>query len=156
MPRGGRRPGSGRKPKSALEKAVTGDPGHRGGRVLTHPSGGQVPVAATIEECDAPDELTMDERRVWMRLAPYAIAAGTLQPEMSHAFSVLCQNVVRERVLASDPKTYCGSGHLQMIKTIDTELLRFNLSPCGKPIHRVAPEAKPANPLERFLNRNRG
>lgn len=156
MPRGGRRPGSGRKPKSALEKAITGDPGHRGGRVLTHPSGGQVPVVAAIDECDAPNDLAMDARHVWMELAPKAVAAGTMVPQMSKAFSLLCECVVLERELAKDPDKRGGSDHRGMIKEVAVGLLRFNLAPCGKAVIQAVPDAKPANPLEKFLNRNRG
>src|SRR5687767_5910866 len=89
---GGRRPGAGRKPKTALEQAITGDPGHRG-RVLTHPSGGSVPVVAPIEEFDAPDDLTMEERHVWSELAPHAFAARTLTPATSFSFRLLCRNI---------------------------------------------------------------
>jgi hypothetical protein len=36
---------------------------------------------------------------------------------------------------------------------VDAELAAFCLRPFGKPIYEAAPEAKPANPLEKFLKR---
>ena len=150
---GGRRAGAGRKPKTALEVAVTGDPGHRQGRVLPHPSAGAVPAVAEIEEFDAPNDLTFDERQVWMELAPFAFANRTLTKATSLSFRILCRNVVLERLYGLSPTDRGGASHRGMIQRVDAELLRFNLSPCGKPIYEAAPAVVPANPLEKFLKR---
>lgn len=149
---GGARPGAGRKPKTAFEREVTGNPGHRG-KVLPGPGTGQVPVVPALDEAEAPDDLTMDERRVWLELAPHAMAARTLTPGTSLAFRVLCRNVVLERALACDVEARGGSNHRGMIQRVDAELLRFSLSPCGKAIYQAEPDAKPVNPLEKFLKR---
>lgn len=151
---GGRRPGAGRKPKTALERALTGNPSHQTGRVLTHPAAA-VPVVAPVDEFDAPDDLTIDERHVWLELAPFAFANRTLTKATSLSFRLLCRNVILERALAVDPKMQGGANHRGLIQRVDAELLRFNLSPCGKAMYEGEPEA-PANPLEKFLNRKRG
>ncbi|HVQ14383.1 MAG TPA: hypothetical protein VMS40_12365 [Vicinamibacterales bacterium] len=153
---GGRRPGAGRKPKTAFERAVTGDPGHRG-HVLPHPSSPPVvPTVAPVEEFDAPNDLTMAERHVWLELAPFAFANRTLTSATSLSFRLLCRNVVLERALAADPKMQGGANHRGLIQRVDAELLRFNLSPCGKALYEAEPSTPAANPLERFLNRKRG
>lgn len=145
---GGRRPGTGRKPKSAAEKGLTGQASHRG-RVLPHPS--STPPAAMapveVEEFDAPDELTMEERHVWLELAPHAFKNGTLTRATSLSFRLLCRNVVLERRYAVSVLDAGTANHRGMIQRIDAELLRFNLSPCGK---RIAPDVTEpaADPLK--------
>lgn len=141
---GGLRPGAGRKKKSNLEHAVTGS---IRGRLLAHPS--SVPTVAPIDEFDAPDDLSPDERNVWLELAPFAFANRTLTRATSLSFRLLCRNVVLERALASS-EDRGGANHRGIIQRVDAELLRFNLSPCGKAMYEADPAA-PANPLERFI-----
>lgn len=146
---GGARPGAGRKPTSALEKELMGDPGHRG-RVLPGPGAGTVPVVGPIEPFDPPADLPSEDRQVWVELAPHAFAARTLTRATELSFRLLCRNIVIERALA-----LVGAGsanHRGMIQRVDAELLRFCLSPFGKAIYEAEPE-KPANPLEKFLKR---
>lgn len=151
---GGARTGAGRKPKTAVERAVTGDPGHRG-RLLTHPGAGTVPTVAPVDEFDAPDDLTLDERRVWLELAPHAFAARTLTAGTSRSFRMLCRNVVlTERLAGSNDAG--GANHRGMQQRVDAELAAFSLRPFGKAIYADEPKAAPANPLEKFLNRTRG
>lgn len=155
MPRGGRRAGAGRKPKTRLERAVTGNAGHHI-RVLPHPGGGQVPVVAPIAGFEAPDDLTTDEGPIWAELAPHAFANRTLTKATALSFRLLCRNVVLERALALDPGTRGGANHRGLLQRVDAELLRFNLSPCGKAIYEEAVPEPTANPLDKFLNRKRG
>lgn len=151
MPRGGRRAGSGRKPKTALEKALGGNAGHRA-RVLPGPGAGQVPVTAPIAPVAVPAVVTMDADQVWAELSPFALAARTLTPATALAFRVLCRNVALEQMLAAGPEKG-GANHRGMIQRIDAELGAFNLRPFGKPIYEAEVEAKPANPLAEFLKR---
>ena len=150
---GGRRPGTGRKRKSALQKAIGGHAGHRG-KVLTHPSAAGTAVAV-VEEFDAPDGLTFDERAVWLRLAPHAFAARTLTKATALAFELLCRNVVLERRLAASALGCAGADHRGLIQRVDAELLGFNLRPCGKATYDAEPETV-TNPLDKFRNRTRG
>jgi hypothetical protein len=98
-----------------------------------------------------PDSWTPEERGVWEELAPHAFAQRTLTPATLVAFRVLVRNVLLERVLAESPMFQGGPNHRGVLQRVDAELLRFNLSPCGKPM--VEPEATtvPVNPLARFL-----
>src|SRR5687767_10536912 len=90
MPRGGRRPGAGRKPKPRPDGLPA--------RVLAHPS---VPPTTNepspIEEFDAPDALMADERAVWLKQAPHAFKQRTLTRASAMAFERYCQTVVLER-----------------------------------------------------------
>lgn len=147
MGRGGARPGAGRKPKTALERAVTGDPGHRG-RLLTHPSA-PVPQVAPIDEFDAPDDLKTDERLVWLHLAPFAFANRTLTKATALMFNRMCRNIVLERDMANSVLDRGSANHRGLIQRVDAELLRFTLSPNGKAIYEEAPAA-PASKLDRF------
>ncbi len=157
---GGRRPGAGAKPKSARARAVSGVPAHKKGRVLAHPSAGaEAPstAPAEIEEFDAPNDLTMDERHVWLELAPFAFANRTLTKATSLSFRMLCRNIVIEQKMATRVADRGTSNHRGMIQRVDAEMLRFNPSPCGKAMYEADPgKEKPANPLDRFLNRRRG
>src|SRR5580765_8643117 len=144
---GGARPGAGRKPRTVLERAVT--PGHHG-RVLTYPMTGQVPVVAPIEVFDPPVDLTGPAHAVWLDLAPHAFAARTLTKGTARAFMVLCRNVALEHELAGDPALRGGANHRGILQRLDAELLRFNLSPCGKAIFTEDLQPQPAvNPLDK-------
>lgn len=143
---GGSRPGSGRKPKNAVLRGLDGGAGKRG------PASAAVAVAP-LEEFAAPDTLTMDQRHVWLRLAPHAFAARTLTKATMEAFLLLCRNVVIEQALSAS--AFAGNAdHRGMIQRVDAEMAAFSLRPVGKPIFEAEPEAeKPANPLDRFLKR---
>ncbi len=146
MPRGGPRPGAGRKPKSSVERALDGGAGHRG-KVLPHPS--SAPQTFKVDEFDAPDDLTRDERLIWLELAPFAFANGTLTRATSLAFRVLCQNIVILRQYAGSVQDKGGANHRGMIQRVDAELLRFSLSPCGKPAPgALIPDQPAADPLK--------
>lgn len=145
---GGARVGSGRKRKSKEERRLSGNAGHRS-NVVPHPS---VPAASTkqaveLDEADAPDDLTLDERHIWMQLAPHAMAKGMLRPEWRLAFKDLCRNIVIMQRLAKSPLDAGGPHHRGMIGAVDRELLRFDLAPCGKRVVDEEPAA--VDPMER-------
>jgi hypothetical protein len=121
--------------------------------VFTHPSSvPATPEPLPIEEFDAPDDLTMDERHVWMALAPHAFAARTLTKATAEAFKLLCRNVILERDLRASVLDRGRPAHQGMIHKVETAMLRFNLSPCGKAMYEAQPAAKPVNPLEKYLS----
>lgn len=144
---GGRRPGAGRKPKSAELRALDGNAGHRRpATVVAHPSAPAEPPPPSLpklDEADAPDELTFEERQVWLELAPHAMKNGTLTTATALGFRMLCRNVALEKQYARSVNDRGTANHRGLIQRIDAELLRFNLAPCGKPL--ASPEAaKPA------------
>jgi len=152
MARGGKRPGAGRKPKSDAERAIDGNAGHRQ-KVVAHPSVPAIPEPVPVEEFDAPNDLAMDERHVWMELAPHAFAARTLTKATALAFRMLCRNVVLERDMRASVLDRGRAAHQGLIAKVDAELSRFSLNPCGKPMYQGAPRAAPANPLEKYLKK---
>lgn len=145
---GGRRPGAGRKPKPKADRELDGNAGHRG-KVLTHPAAASAPppMAPPVDEFDAPDDLTFEERQVWLELAPHAFKNGTLIRATALGFRILCRNVVLERQYAQSVHDRGGANHRGMIQRVDAELLRFNLAPCGKAIAEPAKQPT-VNPLQ--------
>lgn len=148
---GGWRPGSGRKPKSAVEKALGGDAGHRA-KVLPGPGLAAPPLIAPIVGIDPPVDLTVEERGVWDALAPHALRLRTLTPGTALAFRMLCRNVVLEQQLGTGGDKG-GPNHRGILQRVDAQLARFCLAPFGKAIYEAEVEAKPVNPLEKFLKR---
>lgn len=147
---GGRRPGAGAKPKSARDRAISGVPAHRG-RVLAH-----LPAAAPapVEVFDAPADLLPAERVIWVALAPFACEQRTLTKATSLAFRLLCRNIVIENEMALAADARGGSDHRGMIQRVETGMLRFNVSPCGKALYEAPlTSAASVNPLEKFLRR---
>lgn len=126
--------------------------------MLAHPSApAAAPPLPVVDETDAPDELTMEERQVWLKLAPLAMANGTLTPASALAFVEVCKTVVVVRKLEAAPLQQGTANHSTWKKLLDAQLLNFNLRPCGKPMpDAAAPAEKPANPLDRFLKRSHG
>lgn len=158
---GGARPGAGRKPKSDAEKAVTGSrrvkTAPESARVLSHPSVPSGPVAAPlpkVSEEDAPDDLTIEERHVWLKLAPHALAAGTLTPATDMAFSLFCRNIVLERTMSAAPLAVGTANHRGIIQRVQADAAAFCVRPNGKSMAGAAPAAeKPVSPLNRFLKK---
>jgi hypothetical protein len=139
---GGMRPGSGPKGKQRGAKWLAGNAGKRDSKQPKRP---ELPA---VEEFDAPDDLNTDERLVWMRLAPHAFKARTLTRGTEYQFVVLCRNVVLERRIAVDPEQIGGANHRGILQRIDAELLRFALSPNGKPL--IEEEPKVEDPFAEF------
>jgi hypothetical protein len=142
MPRGGRRAGAGRKPKNAETVA----------RVLSHPS---APPPTTngpieVEEFDAPDDLALEERAVWLKQAPFAFKNGTLTRASALSFERYCKVVVMERNEGKSSGVG-GANHRGLLKQINSYELQFMLTPAGKPMPVVVTEqAQPESKLARF------
>lgn len=135
---GGHRPGSGSKKKTTAERWLHGST--QGTRAAARPA---------VDHLDVPDDLTTDERLVWLRLAPHALQAGTLAPATEYQFGLLCQNIVLERAMRRDVEKAGDASHRGIIQRIDAELARFCLAPMGKPIVEAAPEADPFAEFDR-------
>lgn len=136
-------------------RAIDGGAGKRkvlAGVPTTNPS----TAVAEIEEFDAPDSLSAEARAVWLVLAPLAFKARTLTRRMAYQFELLCRNIVLERRYADSVTDAGSANHRGMIQRVDAELLRFDLSPCGKPVYEAeepSAASASANPLDRFLKR---
>ena len=131
MARGGRRVGAGRKPK----------PRDGMGRILNHPSAPTVPTTngpIEIEEFDAPDDLLMDERAVWLKQAPHAFKNRTLTRSTALSFERYCKVVVLERNEAKSSGVG-GANHRGLLRQINAYELQFMLTPAGKPVLEAAP-----------------
>lgn len=137
---GGARVGAGRKKKPVHLKVLHGTATRSERKRVTSP--------APVEPVPVPEDLTGEERKAWLRLAPHAVKAGTLTPATEYQFVLLCRNVVLERQMAGDAKLRAGTHHRGIIQRIDAELARFCLSPMGKPLVEATP--KDVDPFARF------
>lgn len=104
MPRGGKRVGAGRKPKTRKERWLGGDASHYGLSLVpkSAEAAGVVegaadmpPVAEVVPISDAPAVLMAAERPFWDWYAPQATAKGTLTTETAPGFVLLCQVAAR-------------------------------------------------------------
>jgi hypothetical protein len=139
MPRGGRRVGAGRKPKLVMVGGALQ-------RAATTPTAAAQPmrppttnIPSPIEEFDAPDSLTADERRVWMGQAPHAFRMRTLTRTTAFAFERYCRLVVRE-VGEAQGSGLNGPNHRGLLREIRAYEQQFMLTPCGKPMPEAVPE----------------
>lgn len=145
---GGRRRGAGRRPMTPEERALTGDAGRRG-RLLQHPSAPENSAPVEVEEFDAPNSLTLEERHVWMELAPHAFKAGTLIPATGYDFVLLCKDILTERTFAASVTEREGVEHRDIKKEIRKSLLAYGLRADGKPIRQSGAQL-PVNQADAF------
>lgn len=124
----------------------------KGARVLAHPSA-SIPTTNAlppVEEFDAPDALSQEERVVWMRQAPFAFQNRTLTKSTALSFERYCKVVVLEQKEAQS-SGMGGANHRGLLKQINAFELQFGLTANGKAIYEPVTEAQqPANPLARF------
>ena len=135
MPRGGARPGAGRKPKDWRPADVLQYPQ----QLPTVPAAKALP---SVEEFEAPGSLSEDERRVWLQQAPFAFKNRTLTRASAFAFERYCRVVVLE---ANEAKSsgMGGANHRGLLSQINKYELQFALVPNGRPMP-VVPEDAPA------------
>ena len=86
-----------------------------------------------IEEFDAPDDLTAEERAVWMKQAPYAFRGRMLTRASALAFERYCKVVILERNEAKSSGVG-GANHRGLLKQINQYELQFGLVPNGRPM----------------------
>lgn len=136
-PKGGRRIGAGRKPDPNSKRQRRLAAQAAGARVLTHPSAPPVvPTTNTpspIEEFDAPDDLSADERAIWLKQAPHAFRMRTLTRATALAFERYCKVVILERK-ESESSGRGGSNHRGLLRQINAYETQFMLCPIGKPV----------------------
>lgn len=129
----------------AVPRSTTSRAG--GARVLPHPSVPAKPEqpATELDESQAPDVLSVEERLIWMELGALALKKGkTLAFIKAYPFRLLCANAALERRYAKSVTEAGSANHRGMIQAVDKEMLRFGLLDFGK----ESPKAKPAvNPF---------
>ena len=143
MPRGGARVGSGRKPKDVAMAALHGS---RQRTVVRFPAQPGALAQSAPEPVGAPADLKGRPLRVWLELAPFALAGLTLTAGTSAAFSMLSRAIALERKLAKG-KEAGESKHRGMMQRVEAGMTRFRLAPMGKAI--VQP-AKVEDPFDEF------
>lgn len=145
MPRGGARPGAGRKPKHPHLREITA------AKVLTPQFAPPTTnPASPVEEFDAPDDLTAEERAVWLKQSPHAFRNRTLTRSTAMSFERYCKSVVWERKEA-ESSARGGANHRGLLKQINSYELQFGLTASGRPIYEPgAGVAQPENPLAKF------
>jgi hypothetical protein len=149
---GGARVGAGRPRKSAAAHVLAGtttravDPPAPAPLSLVRPT-----AEPLTSDFAVPDDLTPEERKVWLRLAPHAVAARTLTQATVYGFMTLCRTVALERELARDSERSGKGDHRGLIQRIDAQMARFGLLPLGKPM--MAEPEKPVDPFAQFEDR---
>jgi hypothetical protein len=169
MARGGRRAGAGRKPKAAVLRLLDGNAGRRGrapdeAAVLA----AIAPRQAAAVLVEPPADLTDVEVTIWRRLAPLAVAAGTLVESTVPGFTLMVHlaadlHELRTRFVRRDKPLLLASesemGFRREARALARELRAmfrdFAIEPLGKEM--LAPAA-PADddPLAAWVNRKRG
>jgi len=114
--------------------------------VLLHPSRPLAPEAP-VEQFDAPDDLTPDERAIWTRQAPHAFRLGTLTEASAFAFQRYCKVAAAEHIV-SKGSAAGGTHHRGLLQHLNALELQFRLTPDGRPVVRVVSE--PPSKLDRF------
>ncbi len=144
MPRGGSRPGAGRKPGSAKVVGMDGKPRADVIPASMQGPGTEVPPAPpTGDLVDPPTDLTETQQAFWREWAPRAIGAGTLTDATRLGFRELAEQYVIKVSLAKAVEERApGWGEslklwLKATQRVDASMARFKLTALGKP------EAKP-------------
>lgn len=164
MARGGRRPGAGRKPKSAAQRLLGGNAGKR---PLT-----LVPPRPVLPEASVPDAAALDtvgglvlpmdrlaqedEQAYWHLYLPAAVANGTLTPHSVGGFILLCQIAARADRLWEDIEreglTSLTEGGMRphpllpayrgLVQRHESLLQRYLLAAMAKPATTGAPKSE--------------
>ena len=135
---GGIRTGAGRKSKAPALKALHGTASLKDKRA----------ALPAVDEFDAPDDLTRDERLVWLKLAPLAFRARTLTRATEDSFSDLCRNRVLMLELGRDVEKRGGADHRGIVQRVQSQMKDFQLSPFGKPL--IDDKPQDADPFATF------
>jgi hypothetical protein len=168
MPRGGFRPGAGRKPLTPEEKAKrkaaasaraavrAAERAAERGRVLTPQVWAALPLPPAhelppIEAFEAPDSLTSEERQIWVTQAPFAFENRTLTKASALAFERYCRMVAKE-VIESKSSAAEGPNHRGLRREINALEFQFRLTPNGRPMVEPAGavQTQPMSALAKF------
>ena len=153
MPRGGRRVGSGRKPK-AKGQVLMFNPadGRQSNPAL--PGVSSQPDYDDVDLLVPPSDLMPAQRRAWRLLAPHAVEQQTLVPATLAGFRQLCRQWVMADVFAAKiGRLGAGSQSasrfvviaLKIDQRLDATLARFKLTGFGKPADKKDPKGQASN-----------
>jgi hypothetical protein len=153
MPRGGRRPGAGRKPGRPKGGVVLGMDGSRQVRGAELPPAVPVEVRAGLME--PPGDLVEAARVCWRAWAEFALSERTLTPATAAGFRHLCIQMAVVQALddriavlgvaTQDALPYLAARRGQAIQ-LAASLKDFKLTAFGKPATSEKP-MKAANPF---------
>lgn len=87
-----------------------------------------------MDEADAPNDLTMEERRVWLELAPFAIQNGRFSPATADAFKAGCRWIAIERACVASVTDRGSATHDRAMKWASRFYAEFSLTPSGRPM----------------------
>ena len=158
MPRGGSRPGAGRKPGSKNQTAVViGMDGSRRPRAeMPTPTDVPVPVQ-TGPLVEPPADLSEPEQAFWRQVAPLAVRQRTLTEAEVPGLRELCQvYVMKEQVAGRIARAKAGAAtkavdgllrhYVKLGQRVDALLARFKLTAFGKPSTDTAAKPAAVNP----------
>lgn len=146
MPRGGSRPGAGRKPKPAKVVGMDGKPR---ADVLPPSMQGAEAVAPPVvsDLLEPPADLSEPRKAFWRTWAPQAVAAGTLTGETVLGFRELSEQYVIKSELAQVIESKVAGWDdslklwIKVTQRVDSSMARFKLTALGK---SAATPKKPA------------
>jgi hypothetical protein len=112
--------------------------------VLQHPANQDVLAGVPttnelgpIEEFDAPDDLSAEERQVWLKQAPHAFKARTLVRSTALAFERYCKLVILERNEAKSSGVGAAN-HRGLVKLVNDLERQFLLTAIGAVVTELA------------------
>lgn len=158
MAPGGKRHNAGRKtdPNSVRSRRKARQQAkQQSATVLQHPSvppqahALRVEPTVALDEADAPNDLTLDERHVWLEFAPIAMKNGRLGEATAAAFKNYCRWVKLERDCSASVIDRGSSTHDRAMKWAARFYEEFSLTPGGRAV--VEPSAQVRDEDEEFF-----
>lgn len=153
MPRGGRRPGAGRKPKTGGATVLRMDGTPHAGAPDLPPAVGPAERASLLTP---PKDLSAAAKTCWRQWAPRALDELTLTPSTEAGFRELCirmanvraidRRIARLGIASQDALPYLRERRGQAAQ-LNTSLKDFKLSAFGKPATSEKPKPTAANPF---------
>jgi hypothetical protein len=157
MPRGGQRPGAGRKPIG--KRAIVLRIGSKSLKQVVPEPLSPVEVAGLL---DPPPDLDKEAEKVWRKWAPSAIEQSTLVPATLSGFRELCEQMTVKRALwlrmcdlgiATSEADRLLKRYEKMAQRVDSSLARFRLTPFGKAVDSGAKVSPASNPWARIVGK---
>lgn len=148
---GGLRIGSGAKPDDERSRSLRGR--QRRTRLAS-----PAPAELARDLTQPPSELSNAEKRIWLELAPHAVAAGTLTVATAGDFCTLVQLTIEAAELLAarrvagwtDEGRALSTAYRQVVLRQEAKLRGFQLAPIGKPMSHGMPLEESSDPFAEF------